>query len=98
MPKQTELNVSGKGVSAIRIPLIDKLAEAYVIERDKRLKMTPKEVAAKTKLIEALHKHEAQIRTPEGELMYRYDEMVITLTAGKEKLKVREVELDAADE
>lgn len=93
MPKQTELAVAGKGVSPVRIPVIDKLAEAYVTERDKRLKQTPKEVAAKTKLIDALHAHADQLRTPDGDLVYRYDERLITVTPGKEKLRVEEVSL-----
>jgi len=94
MAKHTELpGVTGVGVSPVRIAAIDKLAEAYIKERDKRLVATPKEVAAKTKLIDALHDHEKQIgRQPDGALVYRYDEMEITLTPGREKLKVADLE------
>jgi hypothetical protein len=56
------------------------------------LVQTPREVAAKTKLIEALHAHAGKITQPDGSLVYRYDEMVITLTPGKEKLKVEAAE------
>jgi len=93
-PKQTELHVVGKGVSPVHIPQLDKLAEAYVTERDKRLKQTPKEVAAKVKLIDALHAHADELRTPDGDLVYRYDERLITVTPGKEKLRVEDVTLE----
>lgn len=76
---------------------MDQLAEDYVKERDKRLKQTPKEVAAKTKLIEALHFHADKIRLPDGSLVYRYDEMEITLEPGKEKLKVAEIGADVKE-
>ena len=85
-------------MSAVHIPEVDQLAELYVRERDKRLKLTPKEVAAKLKLIDALHKHAAKLKLPDGSLTYRYDEMVITLEAGKEKLKVRDVSHDDEEE
>jgi hypothetical protein len=96
MAKQSELAIKGRGVEAVRIAQIDSLAEAYIKERDKRLKLTPREVAAKTKLVDALHKHSGDLRQPDGTLVYRYDEMVITLTPGKEKLRVKE--LDEEDE
>jgi hypothetical protein len=52
--------------------------------------MTPKEIAAKTKLIEALHRHEAEIGNGKGGLRYVYGDVVISLQPGKEKLKVKE--------
>lgn len=83
--------MTGTGVSPVRIPEVDKLAEAYVKERDKRLVLTPKEVIAKHNLIAALHAHEKEIgKQPDGTLVYRFDEMVITLKPGKEKLKVED--------
>lgn len=98
MKKTPELKLEGKGVSPIRIKAIDRLAEAYVEERDKRLIQTPKEVAAKQKLIAALHEHESELKQPDGKLAYRYDETVITLTPGKEKLKVQGVEKEEGDD
>lgn len=57
MPKVVELpGVEGPGVSPVSIPAINRLAEDYIKERDKRVKMTPREVAAKQKLIDAIHK------------------------------------------
>jgi hypothetical protein len=97
--KTTDLpGIEGEGVSAVHIPEIDQLAEAYVKERDRRLKLTPKEVAAKLKLIDAMHAHAKKLTLPDGTLTYRYDEMVITLEMGKEKLKVRDVSHDAEEE
>ena len=83
--------IEGPGVAQASIPEIDSLAEAYIKERDKRCAMTPKELAAKGKLIEALHKHEAVIgRNGEGQLRYVHNDLVITLKPGKETLKVKE--------
>jgi len=90
--KQRELPaMTGKGVAPLRIAELDRLAEAYCVERDKRLKQTPKEVAAKTKLSEAMHRHAKDMTQPDGTLLYRYDERRIILTNGKEKLRVEEV-------
>jgi hypothetical protein len=89
--QQDELSIEGAGVSRLHLKEVDKLAEQYIEERDKRLIQTPKEVAAKRKLIEALHAHAEQIKQPSGELVYRYDEMRITLIPGKEKLRVESV-------
>jgi hypothetical protein len=98
MPKSPELKLTGKGVAPIRIKELDRLAEAYVTERDKRMELTPKEVAAKTKLIDALHDHADKIRLPDGSLVYSYDETIIRLTPGKEKLKVEAVrDVDEAE-
>src|SRR5262245_45587623 len=91
MAKQSELNIKGKGVERTTIKQLDDLAEAYVRERDKRLKQTPKEVAAKSSLISAMHAHAKQITQPDGTLVYRYDERVITVTPGKEKLRVEDI-------
>lgn len=92
MAKNEELGLKGKGVEPLRIAELDKLAEEYVKARDKRLVMTPKEVACKQMLIEALHEHQDEIGLqPDGRLVYRYDEMMITLAPGKEKLKVENV-------
>jgi hypothetical protein len=97
-PKQTELHVVGAGVAPVRIPEVDDLAETYIKERDKRCKQTPREIAAKGKLIDALHKHADKIGSNDGTITYRYDDVVISLQPGKEKLKVREASSDDGDE
>jgi hypothetical protein len=97
--KTEELGLTGKGVEPLRIVELDKLAEEYCRQRDKRLTMTPKEVSAKQNLIAALHENADKIGVqPDGRLVYRYDEMMITLSPGKEKLKVEDVsEKDEAE-
>jgi hypothetical protein len=90
--KILELPLKGKGVEPVRIAELDRLAEDYVKQRDRRLTMTPKEVAAKHNLIEAMHQHTDQIgKQPDGSLVYRFDETLIRLSPGKEKLKVEDI-------
>jgi hypothetical protein len=91
--------MKGPGVEIIRIPEIDKLAEAYVIQRDKRCAETPREIAAKDKLIDAIHKNKDKIGVDSnGEVVYRYDDMIVTLKPGKEVLKVKAVREAGEDE
>jgi len=84
--------MTGPGVESARINEIDNLAGDYVIERDRRIVQLAKEIEAKRKLIEALHRNAAKISVPQSDgtvlLVYRYDETTITLAPGKEKLKV----------
>src|SRR6266436_4885032 len=92
-PKNTELpGIEGDGVAPLSIPEIDKLAEKYVRERDKRCELTPKEVEAKENLIAAIHKHvEADTiqKDRDGTVVYRYEDQTIILKPGKETLKVK---------
>jgi hypothetical protein len=82
----------GPGVAPISVPEVDRAAEAYMTERDKRCQMTPREIAAKDKLIEAIHKNKDKIGVDSnGEVVYRYDDMIVTLKPGKEVLKVKAV-------
>jgi hypothetical protein len=93
-PKQADLPaMDGPGVARVSIPEVDALAEAYIVERDKRCNMTPKEIAAKEALIEALHEHADAIgRNPSnGEIRYVYDDTVVLLKPGKETLRVKQV-------
>lgn len=92
-PKQSDLPaIEGKGVAPVKIPAIDKLADKYIEIRDQRMAMTPEEVKAKQALIDALHKNEDKIGLdPTGAIVYRYDTIVITLHAGKDKLKVKDM-------
>ena len=86
----TELpGIEGPGVAQPRIPEIDRLVDKYVKARDFRMEQTKHEVAAKAELITALHAHGEALATPEGDIVYRYDDLVVTLATGKEKLKVR---------
>lgn len=83
-------HMTGKGVAPVRIPAIDKLVEIYVRKRDARMEQLRIEVEAKEDLIAALHEFSEQIgKNKEGEIIYRHDDLLVTLTTGKEKLKVR---------
>lgn len=91
--KNAELpGITGTGVSAVQILEIDNLAADYVKERDKRLKQTPREVSAKGKLSDAMHRHADELRQPDGTLVYRYDDSKITVEPGKEKLRVQSLD------
>ncbi len=91
MDKTQELELGdGPGINTVKIPSIHKTADEYVSARDKRCRMSPKEIAAKTKLMDLLHKHEDKIgRGPDGILRYHYGDEVIILEPGKERLKIR---------
>ena len=86
--QQDEIPMEGKGVAPIKLPKIDKLARAYVEARDDRIQKLTTEIAAKGKLLEALHFHRDQLETPDGVIMYHYDDQVLTVEPGKEKLKI----------
>lgn len=95
-PNVVELpGIQGPGVAPVSIPLINKLVAKYVHERDKRCAMTPREIAAKTELIDAMHENADKLgRDKSGALTYRHEDMVITLHPGKETLKVKSIDDD----
>lgn len=81
------------------IPEIDALAADYVKERDKRTKLTPREIAAKGKLIEAIQKHRDEIGVQaDGTITYRHDGQIITVEPGKVKLTVNTEKVDGQEE
>ena len=64
--------VEGPGVAPKSIPEVEELADKYVVARDARMRATDKEVDAKTKLADSLHKHAEEIGKNEaGEIKYR---------------------------
>jgi hypothetical protein len=72
--KQEELGVKGKGVEPPSIKSIDKAADEYQTAKDRRCRESPREVAAKGKLQELLHKNrEALPKNEDGNPFYRYD-------------------------
>ncbi len=89
--KQPDLpNIEGPGVGQVKIDAVEQAAAQYIKERDKRCAMTPKEIAAKQKLLDALHANKEKLGTDgEGATVYRYDDLVITLKPGKETLSVK---------
>jgi hypothetical protein len=86
--RNVDLGLTGEGVAPVKIKELDRLAGQYVQHRDERIEALRAEVTAKQNLLESLHKHADQIRLPDGMLVYHYDEMRISVTPGKEKLKV----------
>ena len=98
-PKQDDLpKMEGPGIAPVKIPKIDKLAREYVEWRDQRISALEAEVDAKRKLIEALHFHGDQLVLPDGTIAYHYDDSLITLEAGKEKLQIKASHADDTDQ
>jgi hypothetical protein len=87
----TELpGMTGKGVAPIQLPEIDDLVHDYVDKRDLRMERTRLEVEAKTRLITALRENADKLGTDkQGTIIYRHDDLVVTLKHGKDDLKVR---------
>lgn len=86
MAKTEELpEMHGKGVEVPSIKPIDNAIESYESEKDKRCKISPREIAAKGKLSELLHKNRDKLPLNEdGNPFYRYNGVDYTL---EEKLK-----------
>ena len=89
--KNTELpGIVGTGVAPVSIDEIDKLVDRYVFARNTRMEHTDREVEAKTKLIDSLRGYEKEIGTDkEGTIIYRHDDLIVTLKRGKDDLKVK---------
>lgn len=89
--KPTELpGIEGPGVAPVAIEEIDQLVDAYVLRRDARMERTRQEVDAKSKLIIALHANVDKIgKDKDGAIVYRHQDLIVTLRAGKDELKVR---------
>jgi hypothetical protein len=85
-----ELPLTGKGVERVSIKAIDAAVAKYVNARDARMALTKKEVEAKAVLIKALRDNKAKLGADaEGTIIYRHDELLVTLKHGKDELKVR---------
>lgn len=96
--KQSSLDITGPGVSPVSITEVDEAADVYVDIRDKRVRMTAKEVTAKGNLIDLLHANADKIgRDGQGTIRYEHDGRVILLQSKGEKLSVKEL-TDKQDE
>jgi hypothetical protein len=85
-----ELPLTGKGVERVVIKAVDQRVSKYVRARDARMELTTKEVEAKTELIKAMRDNKEKISTDaEGTMIYRHDDLLVTLKHGKDELKVR---------
>ena len=95
MPKQTEL----PGTERPSIKEIDKAADHYVSVRDRRMKLTEQEVAAKTQLLQTVLENEKQLsKNDQGEIIYRYDDEIVIVKPGKANVKVKGAHDDEADD
>ncbi len=88
--KTAELpEMKGPGVEVPSIKAIDNAASDYESEKEKRCKISPREIAAKGKLAELLHKHREKLpQNEDGHPFYRYEGRDYVLT---ETLKVSKV-------
>jgi hypothetical protein len=88
--KSLELGLKGPGVERVTIAAVDRAVDRYVKARDDRMELTKKEVEKKIELIAILKEHKAKIGVDkEGTMVYRHDELLVTLRHGKDELKVR---------
>lgn len=78
------------GTERRKIADINAAAEGYVDARDKRMKLTEKEVAAKDALIATMKQHKVDV--------YRDDDvdppLVVTLKPGKDGVRVEQLEAE----
>lgn len=84
--------IEGPGVSPVKIKAIDAAAENYLSKHDRL--MTAKKVVetATAKVVELVKANAGKIGTDKnGEIVYRYDGVIVSVQQGKDKLKVREV-------
>ncbi len=97
--EQNELEISGPGVTPVRIRVIDNALDEYIPLKEKRCKLTPQEVAAKLKVIEKMHEHADKLgKNGDGSLVYRRDDTLIVLKPGREKLSLRDANDDGEEE
>lgn len=84
------MGLTGKGVERVSIKAVDTAVAKYVKQRDERMALTKKEVEAKTALIKVLRENKDKLGADaEGTIIYRHDDLLVTLKHGKDDLKVR---------
>jgi hypothetical protein len=95
-PKKTagtgtqELGLKGKGVERVSIRAIDNAIGRYVVARDERMELTKKEVETKTALIKVMRDNKDKLSVDaEGTIVYKHDDLLVTLKHGKDELKVK---------
>lgn len=84
-----ELGLTGKGAERVCVKAVDAAVESYVAVRDERMDLTKKEVEKKQALVAALRANVDKIGADkDGTIVYRHDDMLVTLRHGKDELKV----------
>lgn len=91
MAKEVQQEIPG--TERPKIKEIEIAADAYTDVRDRRMKLTEKEVAAREKLIAVVLEHKNKLVPNEkGEHIYRFgDDMAVVLKSGKTKVKVKHI-------
>lgn len=85
--------VGGPGVSQKQIKPLNKALDQYIVDRDAHRAATAAITESKKKVVEIMHAHESEIgKDSNGEMIYRYEDEVVTLKPGKEELKVKTIE------
>ena len=85
--------MTGTGVAPVAIADVDKHVDKYVELRNTRMEYNRLEVEAKRALIVSLRSHADDIgKSKDGALVYRHDDLIITLRTGKDDLKVELIE------
>jgi hypothetical protein len=90
-----ELGLKGKGAERVSIRAIDNAIGRYVVARDERMELTKKEVETKTALIKVMRDNKDKLSVDaEGTIVYRHDDLLVTLRHGKDELKVKTEETE----
>jgi hypothetical protein len=93
--KQEQIDIKGKGVEVPSIKSLDGAISDYESEKDKRCKISPREVAAKGKLQDLLHKNREKLPVNEdGFPYYRYEGRDYTLQDALKITKVKGAETE----
>lgn len=88
------------GTERPKIKAIEDAASTYVDARDKRMKLTEKEIECKAKLIDAMQRHIDKLSVDaDGNRIYRFDdELVILIQLESVKVKHADPDDDGSDE
>ncbi len=91
MPKK-QLKIAG--TEQERIKEVEDAAEGYVDARDKRMRLTKKEVEAHAALLAVMKEHKLTVYRDESVT----PPLLVTLIPGKDKVKVAQTEVEDGDE
>lgn len=96
MPKK-QLEIPGTEVASI--PEIEEAAELYVKARDRRMRLTEQEIAAKVNLLQVCVANEDKLTVnQDGDRCYTYEDEMVILKRGKANVKVKLIRENAGDE
>lgn len=86
------LGLEGPGVAVIRIAAVTRAINEYEVIKNERCLLTPKEVKAKTRVIEVMTEHEEELRNPQtGNLVYHLEDgRFVEIEPARVKIKFRD--------